>query len=55
VVVENYYDPKSDELVSLLGGAKLVVIPGDVGGIPEAKDYPQYLGAVVRLISQALR
>ena len=55
MVVENYYDPKSDELVSRLSGAKLVVIPGDVGGVPEAKDYLHYVGDLVRLVSQALR
>lgn len=55
MVVENYYDPKSDELVSRLSGAKLVVIPGDVGGAPEAKDYLHYVGDLVRLVSQALR
>jgi len=55
VVVENYYDPKSGELVARLGGAKLVVIPGDVGGAPEAKGYLEYLDALVRLVSQAAR
>ena len=54
VVVENYYDPKSDELVSRLSGAKLVVIPGDVGGVPEAKDYLAYVDHLVRRVSQAL-
>ncbi|HEY6106883.1 MAG TPA: metal ABC transporter substrate-binding protein, partial [Anaeromyxobacteraceae bacterium] len=55
VVVENYYDPKSGELVARLGGAKLVIVPGDVGGLPEAKGYLEYLDALVRLVSQALR
>jgi zinc/manganese transport system substrate-binding protein len=54
LVVENYYDPKSDELVSRLSGARLVVIPGDVGGVPEAKGYLEYVDALVRRVSQAL-
>ena len=55
VLVENYYDPKSGELVARLGGAKLVMIPGDVGGIPEATGYIQYMTALVRLVTQALQ
>lgn len=55
VVVENYYDPRSGELVARLGGAKLVMVPGDVGGTPEATDYLRYLDALVRLVSQAVR
>ncbi len=55
VLVENYYDPKSGEVVARLGGARLVMIPGDVGGIPEATGYIQYMDALVRLVTQALR
>ncbi len=55
VVVENYYDPKSGELVARLGGARLVIVPGDVGGVPEAKGYLEYVDALVRLVSQAVR
>jgi zinc/manganese transport system substrate-binding protein len=54
VMVENYYDAKSDELVSRLSGAKLVVVPGDVGGVAEAKDYLAYVDDLVRRISRAL-
>jgi zinc/manganese transport system substrate-binding protein len=55
VVVENYYDPKSGELVARLGGARLVVVPGDVGGVPGAKGYLEYVDTLVRLVSQAAR
>ncbi|HET6922840.1 MAG TPA: metal ABC transporter substrate-binding protein [Anaeromyxobacteraceae bacterium] len=55
VAVENYYDPKSGELVARLGGARLVGIPGDVGGVPAATGYLEYLDALVRLLSQAVR
>ncbi|HYQ80309.1 MAG TPA: metal ABC transporter substrate-binding protein, partial [Anaeromyxobacteraceae bacterium] len=55
VVVENYYDPKSGELVARLGGAKLVIIPGDVGGVPEAKGYLEYVDTLVRLVAGAVQ
>jgi zinc/manganese transport system substrate-binding protein len=55
ILVENYYDTKSADLVAKLTGAKVVVIPGDVGGTPEAKDYLSYMGELVRLVAQGLR
>jgi zinc/manganese transport system substrate-binding protein len=54
ILVENYYDTKSAEVVAKLTGAKVVVIPGDVGGTPEARTYQGYLGALVRLVAGAL-
>lgn len=55
VLVENYYDPKSGEVVARLGGARLVLIPGDVGGVPGARDYLSYMDGLLRLVTQALR
>jgi len=55
ILVENYYDTKSADLVSRLTGAKEVVIPGDVGGTREASDYLGYVGELVRLVTEALR
>lgn len=55
ILVENYYDPKSGELVSRLGGATLVLIPGDVGGTGEATTYIRYMDELVRMVTQALR
>jgi zinc/manganese transport system substrate-binding protein len=54
-VVESYYDPRSDELVARLSGAKLVVIPGDVGGDPAAKTYEQWIDLLVTRVTEALR
>jgi zinc/manganese transport system substrate-binding protein len=54
-VVESYYDPRSDELVARLSGAKLVVIPGDVGGDPAAKGYEQWIDLLVSRVTGALR
>src|SRR5512133_454963 len=54
-VVESYYDPRSDELVARLSGAKLVVIPGDVGGDPAAKSDEQWIDLLVARVTEALR
>jgi zinc/manganese transport system substrate-binding protein len=54
-LVETYYDTRSDELVARLSGAKVVVLPGDVGGDPEARTYPRYMDLVVRRIVAALQ
>jgi zinc/manganese transport system substrate-binding protein len=55
VTIEDYYDSKSAEVVARHAGAKLVRIPGDVGGEPGIKTYAQYLDAVVGRIAGALR
>lgn len=54
-IVESYYDPRSDELVARLSGAKLVVIPGDVGGDPAAKGYEGWMDLLVTRVVEALR
>lgn len=54
-VVESYYDPRSDELVARLSGARLVVIPGDVGGDPAARRYEQWMELLVTRVVEALR
>lgn len=54
VLVEGYYDTKSADLVGRLAGAKVVVLPGDVGGDPEAKDYLAWVDLCVRRIAAAL-
>jgi len=55
IVVENYYDPRSDEVVAKHSGAKVVKIPGDVGGEPGAKTYEAYVDLLVSRITGALR
>jgi len=55
IVVENYYSTKSAETVAGISGAKLVQIPGDVGGEPAVKTYEQYLDVLVSRIGGALR
>ncbi len=55
ILVEGYYDPRSAELFSRLSGARLVTIPGDVGGDPEARTYQAYVDLLVRRVVQALQ
>jgi zinc/manganese transport system substrate-binding protein len=54
-VVESYYDQRSDELVARLSGARLVVIPGDVGGDPAARGYEPWIDLLVARVVEALR
>jgi zinc/manganese transport system substrate-binding protein len=55
ILIENYYDPKSAELVARHTGAKVVVIPGDVGGAKVAATYPEYVELLVKLVAEAVR
>ncbi len=55
ILVENYYDTKSADLVAQHSGARVVQIPGDVGGEPGARDYPSYLDLLVKRAVGALR
>jgi zinc/manganese transport system substrate-binding protein len=53
-VVETYYDPRSDVLVARLSGAKVAVIPGDVGGDPAASSYEGWIDLLVARVVGAL-
>jgi zinc/manganese transport system substrate-binding protein len=55
LLVENYFDPKSAEVVARHTGAKVVLLPGDVGGVKGADTYEAYLEALVKLVSEAVR
>ncbi len=55
IVVENYYDTRSARVVAEHAGAKLVLIPGDVGGEPGVSTYLDYVGAVVTRVVGGLR
>jgi zinc/manganese transport system substrate-binding protein len=54
-LVEGYYDRRSDELVARLSGAKLVELPGDVGGDPAAKGYEAWIELMVSRVAEGLR
>lgn len=55
ILVENYYDRRSADAVARHSGAKVVAIPGDVGGEPGVKTYEAYMDLVVRRIAEGLR
>jgi zinc/manganese transport system substrate-binding protein len=55
IVVENYYDTKSAEVVSRHSGAKIVLVPGDVGGEPGVSTYEKYVDTLVDRIVGALK
>jgi zinc/manganese transport system substrate-binding protein len=55
IVVENYYDTKSADVVAQHSGAKVVQIPGDVGGEPGASTYEAYVDTLVRRIGETAR
>ncbi len=61
IVVEKYYDLRSAEVVAKYTGAKVVAIPGDVGGFRDEggtldpKDWFAYMDTLVKLLVGALR
>jgi zinc/manganese transport system substrate-binding protein len=55
IVVENYYDTRSAEVVARHSGGRVVQIPGDVGGEPTVKTYQDYVGTVVARIAGGLK
>jgi zinc/manganese transport system substrate-binding protein len=54
ISVENYYDTRSAEVVARHSGAKVVLIPGDVGGEPDVKTYERYIDVLVSRLAGAL-
>jgi zinc/manganese transport system substrate-binding protein len=61
IFVERYYDVRSADVVAKYSGAKVVQIPGDVGGIQDQgglldpKDWFAYMDMLVKLFAGALR
>jgi zinc/manganese transport system substrate-binding protein len=55
ILVENYYDPKFAQAVARYTAAKVVLIPGDVGGEPGLDTYEKYVDRLVHLLVGALR
>jgi len=52
IVVENYYDTKSADVVARHSGAKVVQVPGDVGADPGSGTYADYVNEIVsRLVA----
>jgi zinc/manganese transport system substrate-binding protein len=55
ILVENYYDARSADVVARHTGARVVLLPGDVGGAPQADTYEHYVDTLVKLVSDAVR
>lgn len=55
ILVENFYDRKSADVVARHSGVKVIVLPGDVGGTPQAKSYEAWIDELVQLVSGAVR
>ncbi|MFT3916733.1 MAG: metal ABC transporter substrate-binding protein [Anaeromyxobacteraceae bacterium] len=55
IVVENFYDRKSADVVASHSGAKVVAIPGEVGGEAGVKTYEAFLDAIVKRVAEALK
>ncbi len=55
ILVEDYYDTKSADVVARHSSAKIVMIPGDVGGEPGIDGYEKYMDVVVNRVVGALQ
>jgi zinc/manganese transport system substrate-binding protein len=55
ILVEDYYDTKSADVVARHSGAKIVQIPGDVGGEPGLDSYEKYVDVLVNRVAGAVQ
>jgi len=55
IVVENFYDRRSADTVAKFIGAKVVAIPGEIGGEANVTTYEGYLDTIVSRIAEAVR
>jgi zinc/manganese transport system substrate-binding protein len=55
ILVEDYYDTRSASVVASHSAAKIVMIPGDVGGEPGLDTYEQYMEVIVNRVVRALQ
>jgi zinc/manganese transport system substrate-binding protein len=53
ILVENYYDQRPAELLAKHSGARVVVLPGDVGGAPGAQDWFSWIDLLVAKVVEA--
>jgi hypothetical protein len=54
VLVEPYFDLKTPTAIAREAGAKLVVMPPSVGGVPQASDYVALFDYNVNLLLGAI-
>ena len=61
ILVENFYDLRSADIVAKHSGAKVVTVPGDVGGfrdesgVLDPKDWFAYMDALVNLVCGCMK
>lgn len=55
IIVEPFYDLKTPQSIARKSGAKLLVLPTSVGGVPEATDYFQLFDYNLKTLLQNLR
>lgn len=55
VLMESFYSRSTAQQVAQLAGARLVVLPSDVGARPDASDYFALVDAVVRQLAEAAK
>jgi zinc/manganese transport system substrate-binding protein len=55
ILVEDYYDTKSAEVVARHSAAKIVQVPGDVGGEPGIDTYEKYVDVLVNRVVGAIQ
>jgi zinc/manganese transport system substrate-binding protein len=55
IIVEPYFDAKTPNSVARETGAKVLVMPPSVGGIPEASDYIKLFDTDIRMLVDAIK
>jgi zinc/manganese transport system substrate-binding protein len=55
ILVENYYDHRPAEVLAKHSGARVLPIPGDVGGAPQARDWLSWIDLIVTQVVEAHR
>jgi zinc/manganese transport system substrate-binding protein len=55
ILVEDYYDTRSADVVARHSGARIVQIPGDVGGEPGIDSYEKYVDVLVNRVVGAVQ
>jgi len=55
IIVEPFYDLKTPQSIAQKSGAKLLVLPTSVGGVPEATDYFQLFDYNLKMLLQNLQ
>jgi zinc/manganese transport system substrate-binding protein len=55
IIVEPYFDAKTPNSIARETGAKVLVMPPSVGGIPEASDYIKLFDTDIRMLVDAIK